>query len=189
MKISDIQKKKIEHFFNVLDNNGNGVLQPDDFTGVGRKICELLDLKPKTKDYELTIVHSYRLFIQIMTDLGKEDEVEITVDEWNQFFESNYISELDADSAPINGYIKRTSNYIFNLFDQNKDGLISAEEFAQMFEIYHINVSYSAESFSKLDLNNDKVISREELLQAFKEYFLSSDPEAPGNWIFGKWDD
>ncbi len=189
MEISDIQRKKIGHFFNVLDNNGNGVLQPDDFTGVGRKICVSLGLVPKTKEYELTILNSYRLFIQIMTDLGKDDDVEITIEEWTRFFEYNLIVDSDTDPLPINGYIKRTVNYIFNLFDRNKDGFISADEYIQMFETYNIDISNSAESFKKLDLNDDKVISREEMITAFQEYFLSSDPDAPGNWIFGSWED
>lgn len=186
--ITQLQSQKIRHFFKVLDNNGNRILQPDDFKDVARKICQAVDLDPASSEYELTMVQSYRMFIQIMTDLGKEEDLEITMDEFEQFFENNLVSISVDNPAPIQGYITRSVNYIFNLFDRNKDGFISIDEYVKMFEIYGIDTSYSITSFQKLDLNSDEVITKEELVKAFAEYFLSTDPNSPGNWIFGKWD-
>ncbi len=186
MDISDIQQMKIEHFFRVLDNNNNGVLQPNDFTDVAKKICESIGIAEGSEEFELMIVHSYRIFIQIMTDLGKHQGVTITRDEWQKFFETN-LKKSDDDPSPINGYIVRIVYYIFNLFDENRDGQISMDEYIQMFEVYGIDVRYSQESFMKLDLNDDGVLSKSELTQAFTEYFLSSDENSPGNWIFGHW--
>ena len=186
MALSDIQRKKVEHFFRVLDNNNNGILQPNDFTDVAKKICAILGNKEGSDEYELMIVHSYRIFIQIMTDLGKYEDIRISRMEWMNFFEFDLLADAE-NTTKISSYIVRTVYYLFNLFDANGDGQISLDEYTQMFEIYGIETSHSLFSFQKLDLNDDGYLSKVEMTQAFKEYFLSSDPEAPGNWIFGHW--
>ncbi|MFT4738100.1 MAG: Ca2+-binding EF-hand superfamily protein [Cyclobacteriaceae bacterium] len=185
--ITEIRKKKIHHFFNVLDTNHNGILQPNDFKDVAIKICEYAGIDKFNKKYDNTIVQSYRIFIQVLTDLEKHIELEISKEEWVLFIEKNLISDLDA-SPPIDHYITRIVFYIFNLFDINNDAVISIDEYVRMFKIYEIDPSFSQHAFEQLDRNGDKVISREEFADAVKEYFLSDDAGARGNWIFGPWD-
>jgi Ca2+-binding EF-hand superfamily protein len=186
--ISPFRKKKIDHFFQVLDRNRNGVLQPDDFKGVAVNICELAGIDKYDKRFDNTIVQSYRIFIQVLTDLEKHIELEITRDEWIVFFERNLISDLDA-SPPIARYITRVVYYIFNLFDINQDSVISKDEFVNMFDVYGIDSKYSEHAFKQLDLNDDQVLSMDEVVEAVKEYFFSEDKEARGNWIFGPLDE
>jgi Ca2+-binding EF-hand superfamily protein len=184
--ISSTRKQKIEHFFNVLDTNRNKMLQPDDFKSVAVNICELAGIDKFDKRFDNTIVQSYRIFIQVLTDLEKHVELEISKDEWVLFFERNLISDLDA-MPPIEHYITRVVYYIFNLFDINQDDVISMDEFVNMFKVYSIDAKFSEHAFKQLDLNEDKVLSRDELVNAVKEYFLSDDEDARGNWIFGPW--
>lgn len=185
--ISPTRKRKIQHFFDVLDTNGNQILQPDDFKSVAVNICDLAGIDKFDKRFDNTIVQSYRIFIQVLTDLEKHVELEISREEWILFFERNLIPELDA-TPPIDRYITRVVYYIFNLFDINQDDVISMEEFVNMFQVYSIDAQYSEHAFNQLDLNGDKVLSRDELVNAVKEYFLSDDDNARGNWIFGPWD-
>jgi hypothetical protein len=185
--ISPLRKTKIEHFFNVLDTNRNQVLQPDDFKSVAVRICELAEIDKFDKRFDNTIVQSYRIFIQVLTDLEKHVELEINKAEWVLFFERNLISDLDA-APPIEHYVTRVVYYIFNLFDINQDSVLSMDEFVNMFQVYSIDAEYSEHAFNQLDLNGDGVISRDEFVNAVKEYFLSDDENARGNWIFGPWD-
>lgn len=186
--ISPVRKQKIEHFFNVLDTNRNQILQPDDFKSVAVNICTLAGIDKFDKRFDNTIVQSYRIFIQVLTDLEKHVELEISKDEWVLFFERNLLSDFDA-APPIEQYITRVVYYIFNLFDINQDAVISLDEFVNMFKVYSINAEFSEHAFKQLDLNGDGVLSREELVHAVKEYFLSDEENARGNWIFGPWKD
>ncbi|MDH5609902.1 MAG: hypothetical protein OEY56_10510 [Cyclobacteriaceae bacterium] len=136
-------------------------------------------------NYEKIIRQSYRIFIQILTDVEKEDEMEIKEDEWIRFFEIHLNPQKETDDTLIQGYVNRIVHYIFNLYDHNLDGYISREEYKLMFSIYHIDPTTSEESFSKLDLNNDNKISKTELISSLTEFFTSSDPQTTGNWIFG----
>lgn len=176
---SAIQQRKLEYFFSVLDLNGNGILQPDDFTIVGDRISDLIGLPKKSKKRLHLKVRSYRLFIQILTDIEKE-KTELNKSEWLSFF-----TELEVEHSQK--YISRTVSYLFSIFDQNGDGLITEDEYLDMFKAYDLNLEHVAMGFKLLDLNGDAQLSKEELLSAFHDFFLSTDPDAPGNWIFGDW--
>ncbi|MFY0686688.1 MAG: EF-hand domain-containing protein [Cyclobacteriaceae bacterium] len=186
-EITPIQKRKIHHFFEVLDNNGNGVLQPDDFKDVAKKICKKIGLDEGSRKYDSIVVQSYRIFIQILTDLEKHSELEINAEEWSRFFEKNIIKPSRMSAAPIEAYITRTVYYIFNLFDENGDGVISREEYANMFDTYSIDKTHIDDAFNRLDSNGDQYLSKQELNFAFHEFFLSTNANSPGNWIFGEW--
>ena len=76
---------------------------------------------------------------------------------------------------------------MFSLFDQDEDGYIDKKEYLDMFKAYGLYSANAMRAFDLLDLNSDEKISKQELIKAFSDFFLSSDPEAPGNWIFGDW--
>jgi len=177
--LSNNQKLKLEFFFSVLDVNGNGILQPDDFTLIGDRISNLIGHEKKSKKRLNLKVKSYRLFIQILTDIGKE-ETELSVLEWVDFFNTHALEMPQK-------YVIRTVNYLFSIFDQDGDGFITEDEYLDMFKAYDLDVDDVEKGFKMLDENDDKQISKEELLSAFNDFFLSEDDDAPGNWIFGDW--
>lgn len=180
--MTTLQKSKLEYFFSILDTSGNEVLQPDDFLNVADKISDKLRYGEKSKARLKLRLKSYRLFIQILADIGKEEE-SISIDEWLNFFDFFNFKQPDY----INRYMIRISNYIFSLFDNNFDLHINRQEYKEMFEAYNINLEDASIGFDKLDENEDQFISKKELVQGCYDFFLSSDPNARGNWIFGNW--
>lgn len=178
----NVRKRKLEHLFNILDFNKNGLLQPDDFIHVAEKMSDILGFDKDNKDRLQLKFKATRIYIQMLTDMGKMD-VSIDKDEWLGFFNS----DLQLDSNAAKRYIFRTAAYIFMLFDQNGDKVISKQEFVDMFTVYQIKLDQSKSAFDKLDTNHDGQISMEEMIKGFEDYFLSPDPDAAGNWIFGDW--
>ncbi|MFT7028662.1 MAG: Ca2+-binding EF-hand superfamily protein [Marinoscillum sp.] len=178
MPQKDIRSKKLLFFFDILDTNKNGVIQSDDFIMVADKIGEALQSQREaliTMRFKAT-----RFYVQLVQDMGKQG-VNIDRSEWLNFFlrieETGY----------ANKYVMHTSAYIFMLFDQNNDKMISRKEYANMFQIYNIDQHYIDQAFDKLDTNKDGTISLRELINAFREFLLSEDSDSPGNWIFGDW--
>lgn len=177
--MEELQIQKLKHFFSVLDRNGNGVLQPDDFSLIGDSISDMTNQPPRSRERLSLKVRSYRIFIQILTDLEKE-EAELSMSEW-LFFCENFAFKKTKE------YIHRTTQYIFSLFDQDGDGFIDVDEYQDMFKAYGLDMNQSQQAFDALDLNGDGKISNNEMTAAFEDFFLSKNENAPGNIIFGEW--
>lgn len=177
--MTDVQKQKITHFFNVLDNNGNGILEKDDFELVGETMSDIIGLDDNSVVRLELKLRAHRLFVQILKDIEKE-QAELTLDEWIQFFDEVVLSQP-------NDYINQSATYLFSLFDQDMDGHIDEREYLDMFKAYGLYMSVAKKAFDLLDINGDGRISGGELVKAFEDFFMSPDEKAPGNWIFGDW--
>lgn len=180
---SETQKRKVHHLFNVLDIDRNGQLQPNDFVNVGKKIVAQLKLSEKSRNARLILLKSHRLFVQLLADLHNP-ELSLTLWDWIAFFRDQIES---GDDSTLQHYIHRTSRHIFDLFDVNRDKMISREEYANMLTIYNISQRMAYQGFEELDSNHDNFISSDEMINGLSNFFLSSDTDAKGNLIFGDW--
>jgi Ca2+-binding EF-hand superfamily protein len=63
---------------------------------------------------------------------------------------------------------------LFDIFDKNKDGVISRGEFVELAEclLHEKGLNFSGSIFSHFDENHDNVISREELINMVVELAL-----------------
>ncbi|MEP0984627.1 EF-hand domain-containing protein [Ekhidna sp.] len=181
---SETQKRKVHHLFNVLDIDRNGQLQPNDFVNVGKKIVAQLKLSEDSRSARLILLKSHRLFVQLLTDLDNP-ELSLTLWDWVAFFRDQIESKQE---GILDHYIQRTSRHIFDLFDMNKDKLISRDEYANMLTIYNIPQDAAIQGFEELDENQDNFISADEMVVGLGNFFRSSDENAKGNLIFGRWD-
>jgi guanylate cyclase activator 1 len=63
---------------------------------------------------------------------------------------------------------------LFDVFDENKDGVISRREFVALVEslLDQKEIGFSSDIFKKFDTNHDNVISKEELIDMIVELAL-----------------
>lgn len=63
---------------------------------------------------------------------------------------------------------------LFDIFDENKDGVISRREFVALAEslLHEKGMGFSSNIFNKFDTNHDNVISKEELIDMIVELAL-----------------
>jgi Ca2+-binding EF-hand superfamily protein len=63
---------------------------------------------------------------------------------------------------------------LFDVFDENKDGVISRREFVALVEslLHQKEIGLSSDIFRRFDTNHDNVISREELIDMIVELAL-----------------
>lgn len=63
---------------------------------------------------------------------------------------------------------------LFDLFDVNKDGVISRGEFVELAEclLHQKGFHFSSDIFKEFDTNHDNVISREEMIDLVIELAL-----------------
>ncbi|GAB4237674.1 MAG: hypothetical protein Tsb0034_12910 [Ekhidna sp.] len=180
--LTELQINKLEKFFYVLDYDRNGVIEKEDFIGIAENLCILWNIREGDPKYEKIFSkfeegwNKFNLFVN--NNGGKANW-----DHWIQFAEQIIVN---GDEEVFNQYVDDYVGELFDNFDTDKDGYIDIDEFIDLFVSYRIEVRFAAKSFRNLDLNKDDLISRGELLKAVKEYFRSNDPNAPGNWLFGR---
>ena len=184
--LSDLQREKITHYFHsVLDQDKNGVLEENDFKEISESLCVLWGYKPGTPDYKHVMeigYNNWKLFQQFFEKQGGTANEQ----QFLSFFEAML---SPGGEAVYEKFVLKSMGNIFDSFDHNGDGVISINEYSDMFMCYHIPIKYSAKAFIKLDRNGDDSITKQELLKAINEFFKSNDPDAPGNWLFGFWGD
>jgi len=183
--LSEVQQKKINHFFNVLDVNKNGSLQLDDFVHVSEEIIEQLSIDRQSRGGQLILIKANRLFVQFLIDTH-QPELSISLYDWMKFFEREISNPRE--SGVLYSYIFRTTFHLFSLFDLNRDNHISLDEYANMWSIYKIPLGHLETSFNQLDQNNDSLISAQEMVSGLNDFFNSADRNACGNLIFGPWE-
>ena len=70
--------------------------------------------------------------------------------------------------------IEQMVTELFDVFDENQDGVISRREFVALIEslLHQKEIGFSSDIFRKFDTNHDNVISREELVDMIVELAL-----------------
>ncbi|REE02109.1 EF-hand domain-containing protein [Marinoscillum furvescens] len=184
--ITEVQRKKLAHFFELLDSHKNGFLHVDDFSEIAERIRMGIGYEAGGEKHKFLAEKSTRFFHAFLNAIPHNGNQVITKEEWVNFVEEEIISK--GNEEVLEEFKEFIIGFLFDLFDENHDGYISTDEFVDMFVVYGIDIKYSAKSFLKLDLNKDDKLSRNELLHAFEVFLLSDDPSQPGNWIFGNWE-
>ncbi len=183
---AEFQRKKLGYFFRILDLNSNGSLQMDDFTEMVEKVRVTLDYEPEDKNHKRITNKAVKLFTSLVEDIKPFTFNQITEEEWSSFFLDQVILTEDEDT--LDEYKELIFNFMFDFFDQNRDGFISKKEYEDFYDIFGIDRDYCDKAFSLLDKTQSYKLSRYDLMTAVEEFFASDDPTVHGNWIFGNWE-
>lgn len=182
--ISDFQKKKLTHFFYLLDVNKNDFLQLEDFSIISDNLIFNLDYEEGSKEHQFIAEKSVAMFYRFSADIANSGK-NITLDDWLKFFDTNIIGNRNKEL--LEEYVELIIGFLFDLFDANHDGYISIEEYTDIFMAYGIDIKYAAKAFVNLDINQDERLSKSEILYAVETFLVSDDTRERGNWIFGNW--
>ncbi|NQZ78235.1 MAG: EF-hand domain-containing protein [Ekhidna sp.] len=183
---TDFQRKKLGYFFSILDLNSNGYLQMDDFGEMVEKVRIRKQYQPEGKEHERITGKAVKLFNALVSDINPADFKKITKSEWIGFFLQNIV--LSGNGELLDDYKELIFTFMFDFFDQNRDGFISKQEYMDFYDIFGINREFNDKAFRLLDINHGDRLSRYHLMNAVEEFLISDDVDASGNWVFGNWE-
>ncbi|XP_021936109.1 calexcitin-2 [Zootermopsis nevadensis] len=180
--MSDFRRKKLLHVFNVFfDVNHSGTIEKKDFELAIERIRKTRGWKESDPKYSETKDILLKVWdgLQQKADANKDGQV--SHEEWVSMW-NDYAKNPEKALEWQNRYM----NFMFDLEDSSGDGSIDEEEFKSLCVSYGLNPQDSAEAYNKFTSNKTVDITREVFAGLWKQFFASEDPNAPGNYIFGK---
>ena len=168
--MSQRRQRKLQRLFQMLDNNGNGVIEPQDFERTVASLAEMRGWSPESQEYQL-MASSWLGFGQRLMELADANgDGKIELHEWLDYLGKRFDHGL-ADA-------------FLQLMDVNADGEIAVEELSAFYQTYDLDVGEISNNFQRLDLNQDGSISRTEMRELFDQFLYSEEELETGSWLF-----
>lgn len=178
----DLLIAKINHGFDHLDADGDGLITERDHVLMGHSVARSLGHR-EGSEAEALIVRAY---LTIWQDLHLSRLPAGTEEVTREQFLRTTAAVADDPEAARTCYGALAAAFLA-VADADRSGTIDAGEFF-VFQRGHfagLSRDEADEAFRHLDLDGDGVLSADEFQRAIIEYWTSRDPEAPGNWWTG----
>src|SRR5579883_490091 len=180
--LTDFQTRKFSNEFHLLDTDKKGYLTKADFDRVARKVVALRDWlndSPAAIGIYAMYQHAWNRFAE-KADTDKDGR--ITLEDWLNLSRAAVES---AGTAEFNEILAQQTEFVFHTFDLNSDGVLTLEEYEKVCHVYSIDPAKYAQAIPRIDFNGTGRFSKEDLHRLLREYYVSTNPEDPGNWIYG----
>jgi len=177
--LSDLQKRKLTSMFKAYDFDDDGFLVEADYQKVIDNLAEARGWKPDSPQYE-TLRDAYMGVWQGLrshADANRDDRV--SFDEMVAYNQGVMESRVRFE-----GEVLALGGLLFDLADMDGDGQIQPADMASFHRCLGEDIP-SGDVFRRLDTNGDGRISKDEIVRHVSDFYYSSDPDAPGNWLFG----
>jgi len=181
--LTPLQIKKQTHFFKILDFDRSGTIEEDDFEAIGDNLSIVRGFDLDTEEYETVMKMTTGIWGNLVPFVsGSQGNLQ----QWLQFMSVLLDS---TNESKYDRYVRQFVSTLFKLFDINDDGYISQTEYIDLFIGLRIEVRFAPKAFKHLDTNNDGKLSHDEIIRSTDEFMKSDNPKAPGNWLFGDWEE
>ncbi|MEH2004547.1 EF-hand domain-containing protein [Nostoc sp.] len=181
--LTELQKKKLTHYFNAFDVDKNGTLEKSDFDKIVNGYAKTYKITQNSETYQYISSTYGKRWDALAKEADTNTDNKVSLDEW-----LSYQDKLLND--PKSNFLwLRVASMFIDIQDIDKDGTWSLEEYKIMYKIHGVGDDIlAAEIFSKLDFDGDGKISKNDLMNLVADFYLSDNPQAPGNLFFGTYE-
>jgi Ca2+-binding EF-hand superfamily protein len=178
--LSALQAAKLDRRFELLDYDGDGAISAADFDLAAGNVCKAFDFPQDSVEFERIQTTYNALWVAISRHAPRDAKGRIGREQFVVSCADTLFAEGGYDQTE-----GRLAQVIFDLVDADGNGVLDVEECATWFSAYGVCEDDAVRAFQRIDRNGDGVLDRDEVLGAIRDYYLSDDPHAPGNWLFG----
>jgi Ca2+-binding EF-hand superfamily protein len=178
--LSDLHDRKAKYYFDLIDEDGNGIIEVNDFALRAQRLAETQNVTANGARDELRDqVVAWWDHICIIADF--DGDARVTLPEWKAYWRSIQRGvERDDDTLDT---LHRAARGTLRAIDRLGDGRVSEDEYADWLDAW--GADGSAEAFRRLDRGGKGFLTEADLVVAVQEFYLSDDPDAPGNSLYG----
>lgn len=174
-----ITDRKFDILFDWFDHTNDNWLTHEDF----EQMAELFTAVARPDDHENrgAMREAFTSWWDLLRDAGVTDaQGRVGRQGFIQVMRSG-VTEPKNFEHVIMGIV----NALMSALDTDRSNELSAREYVRMYEALGISPETSDAAFRRLDRNGSGSITHAEFRTAIEEFYLSTDPEAPGNWLLG----
>ena len=176
---SELQRRKTAVVFGAMDVDADGFLTEQDFSALAARWTASRGLPPASEQARRLTAIMMCCWETLLAASDTDRDERVTLDEVLLV-----VDGLVADPAPV----VATADAMFEAVDADGDGRISAAEYRELIETWTGQPTDTDEVFGLLDGDGDGFLSREEFVVLWTEFWAGDDPEAPGTWVFGRFE-
>ena len=178
--LSDLQERKATHYFNLIDEDGNGIVEVSDFALRAQRLVEARGITQEKKKEALRDL-VMRWWDHVSTIADFDGDARVPLPEWKAYWRSIQRGvEKDDDTLHT---LHRAARGTLRAVDCTGTGRITEDEYADWLSAW--GASGSDVAFRTLDRGDKGFLTEQDLIVAVQEFYLSADPEAPGNVLYG----
>lgn len=181
--LGDLQRQKAAHYFDLIDEDNNDLIEPADFQRRADRLAEAFNVSSEEERTELR-QHLMKWWEHLSTLADENDDGRITREEWEMYWTRFKVAVSMGSNSGSLRKLEQVAQATFQAIDRSGSGRVTEEEFSTWLAAWDID--NHATVFHRLDRNGNGYLSEEELIKATKEFYLSNDPNAPGNVLYGE---
>ncbi len=178
--------KKITHYFNMYDYNGNGVIEESDLLIPAERLTKIRGWGPNSEKTTAYIAGIKQMAVRLIQIADENNDGVISLEEYIKYW-VGMVTAFRTANEQVMTMLRAIALDTGNMLDENNDGKVTWEEYDQFVRSFRKDMYFDTKAtFAILDLNKDGVIGiPEEIVQISNDFLLSDDPTVPGNWVFG----
>lgn len=181
--LGDLQRQKANYYFDLIDEDENGLIEPDDFQLRADRLADAFNVTSDEEHEELRR-HLMTWWEHLSSLADENDDGRITREEWEMYWTRFKVAvSMGSNSGSLQN-LERVARATFRAIDRSGSGRVQEEEFATWLSAWDIDASDTV--FQQLDRNDNGYLTPDDLVKATKEFYLSNDPNAPGNVLYGE---
>ncbi len=185
--LTDFQRRKILHKFELLDLDGNGLIEYADFDRVVEGLAAARGWAAGDSRYQRVKTTNENLWTALQTYCDADEDGSITPDEWLDYHGKalHHAQKLDQVIPGFATTIEAFTAFIHDLLDTDGDGVVTEEDYLELSKAQGIDEVEALRIFDAIDEDRDGDLTLDEVSALVREFYLSDDPESPGNEFFG----